>query len=132
MFSALEEPNVCSTPPTIHPRRRLVADKTENNFLGYALSQCGRACPTVPSQLRLPEAACHRLLLVACSARSDIFLRRVTVVTICTIWPHRIDDLLDAADAGFGLLGGLYRADAFFLRGVGEFFPSFEAFGDRF
>ena len=25
-----------------------------------AASQCGRACPTVPSQLRIPEAACRR------------------------------------------------------------------------
>ena len=39
---------------------RISQKKIRRHSSGLAPSQCGRACPTVPSQLRLPEAACRR------------------------------------------------------------------------
>ena len=123
------------------------AKKNQTTFFWACPSQCGRACPTVPGQIRLLEAACRRQsppfvpaktpvgqplgqisdvlsityticprisqkkirphfpfsilrfqfsleaarrrLLVACFARSDVFLRRVTVghgCVFCNTW----------------------------------------------
>ena len=60
-------------------RRRLAADRTENIFWAMPSRSAVGLCPTDECTPTLVEAACRRHVFVACFARSDIFVRRVTV-----------------------------------------------------